>query len=168
MDKDGFIEVGETPKIEPVTGDFSSINNPTNDPEYNKLLKRLQGYHLDLLREDEKLADNPVLAGEYQGKLRLDVSRLFAYMNAFIDLQVSVSENYAKERERIYKEQLALGKSPSAAVNHAGEVTRILSSNVAIAKLRVDQIKNEYDRYNSIAIYLATRMKEFATERFLG
>ena len=153
---------------QPNTETFSSINNPTNDETYVALLKRLQGYHLDLLREDEKLADNPVLAGEYQGKLRLDVSRLFAYMNAFIDLQVQVAEDYAKERERVYKEQLGLGKSASAAVGHASEVTRIMASNVAIAKLRVDQIKNEYDRYNSIAIYLASRMKEFSVERMMG
>lgn len=147
---------------------FSTLNNPMNDPGYVKLLEKLQGYHLALLRDDEKLADNPVLAGEYQGKLRLEVARLFAYLNNFVDLQVMVSEDYSKERERIYKEQIALGKSPSAASSHASETTRQLANNAAIAKLRVDQIRNNYERYNSIAIYLATRMKEFSAERYMG
>lgn len=148
--------------------EFAKENDPMNDPTYTALLTELQGYHAELLKGNDKLADNPVLAGEYQGKIRLGVSRLFAYMNVFIDLQVDISETYAKERQKLYTEGLLQGKSPSAADKHAGEMTRLLSNNEAVAKLRVQQVKNEYERYNGIAIYLATRMKEFSAERMMN
>lgn len=147
---------------------FAEQANPMNDPTYVEILTRLQGYHVDLLKLDDKLADNPVQAGQYQGKMRLEVARLFAYMNAYIDLQADIAQSYAREREKLYRDSLTSGKSPSAADKHAGEMTRVLAANQAIAKLRVDQIKNEYERYNSIAIYLATRMKEFNSERMMG
>lgn len=133
-----------------------------------KILTTLQKYHTELLRQDDALADNPVLAGEYQGKLRLEVNRLFAYMNAYIDLQADLQEEYSIKRQNLYETALASGKTPSASNNHATEMTRVMSANVDIAKLRVQQIKNEWERYNGIAIYLATRMKEFNSERMLG
>lgn len=152
----------ETPDL------FAKDANPNNDPDYRNILKTLQGYHVDLLKIQDKLADNPVQAGEYQGKLRLEVNKLFAYMNAYIDLQIDISEDYARQKQNLYETGLKQGKSPSAAEKHANEMTRIISSNLAIAKFRVDQIKNEYERYNGIAIYLATRMKEFNSERMMG
>lgn len=152
----------ETPDL------FAKDANPNNDPDYRNILKTLQGYHVDLLKIQDKLADNPVQAGEYQGKLRLEVNKLFAYMNAYIDLQIDISEDYARTKQNLYETGLKQGKSPSAAEKHASEMTRIISANKDIAKFRVDQIKNEYERYNGIAIYLATRMKEFNSERMMG
>lgn len=169
-DEDGFTEVQSSHTAPATTGEtpvFAKENDPNLDPNYAAILKKLQGYHTELLGIDN-LADNPVEAGQYQGKIRLEVSRLFAWMNAYIDLQVSVSEDYAHEKAMLYKQGLAQGKTPSAAEKHASEMTRVKSANLAIAKLRVDQIKNEYERYNGIAIYLATRMKEFNTERTMG
>lgn len=168
VDEEGFEEVGQASVPASDKPVFATENNPNNDPEYVALLKELQGYHAELLQGNDALADNPVLAGQYQGKIRLGVSRLFAWMNAYIDLQVAVSEQYSYEKQKLYREQLEQGKSPSAADKHASEMNRVLSANLAIAKLRVDQIKNEYERYNGIAIYLATRMKEFNAERIMG
>lgn len=166
---DDFIEAGQSNPVPADNSDlFAKHANPQNDPEYVKILRTLQGYHVDLLKVQDKLADNPVQAGEFQGKLRLEVNKLFAYMNAYIDLQVDISEDYARERQSLYETGLKSGKSPSAAEKHAGEMTRIKASNLQIAKFRVDQIKNEYERYNGIAIYLATRMKEFNSERMMG
>lgn len=168
-DNDGFVEAGQNKSVPADNTDLFAVEaNPNNDPAYREILKTLQGYHVELLKIQDKLADNPVQAGEYQGKLRLEVNKLFAYMNAYIDLQVDISEDYARERQSIYETGLKAGKSPSAAEKHAGEMTRIKASNLAIAKFRVDQIKNEYERYNGIAIYLATRMKEFNSERMMG
>jgi len=147
---------------------FSEEHNPYSNPDFVAILSKLKSYHKELLKGNDKLADNPVLAGEYQGKLRLEVSRLFKYMNEYIDLQVETGGLYARERQLEYKAGIELGKSPSAAEKHASEVTRVIAANEAIAKLRIQQIKNEYDRYNSIAIYLATRMKEFQSERMMG
>lgn len=153
--------------VAPAEKPFVVETNPANDPEYMKLLTKLQGYHTELLKLDNKLVDNPVLAGEYQGKLRLAVNRLFAWKNAYIDLVAEITESYATERQKLYKEHLLIKNSPSAADKHAGETTRQMAANLAIAKLRVDQIDNEYERYNGIAIYLASRMKEFNTERMM-
>lgn len=169
IDDDGFVEAGAAKSVPADNTDlFAKDANPWNDSDFVNILKTLQGYHVDLLKIQDKLADNPVQAGEYQGKLRLEVNKLFAYMNAYIDLQVDISEDYARTRQNLYETGLKSGKSPSAAEKHAGEMTRILASNLAIAKFRVDQIKNEYERYNGIAIYLATRMKEFNSERMMG
>jgi len=167
-DSDGFVEAGATLVPADTPDLFAKEANPLNDPDYVAILTKLQSYHVELLKIEDKLADNPVLAGEYQGKLRLEVNKLFAYMNAYIDLQVDISEDYARERQNLYETGLRSGKTPSAADKHAGEMTRIKASNLQIAKFRVDQIKNEYERYNGIAIYLATRMKEFNSERMMG
>lgn len=146
---------------------FSEDNNPTNDPKYVQLLEDLEGYRKELFAIGDKLADNPVKAGEYQGKIRLAVSELITYKNNFIDLQATKLEGYARERTRIYKEKL-IGSTPSAAEKHASEVTRELQAESQIAKMRVDQIDGEYQKYSNIAIYLASRAKEFNSERMLG
>jgi len=156
---------GAKPTIEESTA-TPVDTNPMSDPNYAALLVELQGYHRDLLKMN--LAEDPVQAGEYQGYIRLAVNKLFAYMNIYIDLQVDVSEEYAKARQALYTEQLKLGKSPSAADKHAGEMTRVDSANLAVVQLRVKQIQNEYERYNGIAIYLASRAKGFNTERIMG
>jgi hypothetical protein len=152
----------------PTAESFGAQIDPKNDEDYVKIIRTLQGYHADLLKTNDKLADNPVEAGIYQGKIRLEVNRLFAYINNYIDLQVDISEDYARERQTLYLAAIQSGKTPSAADKHAGEMTRLLANNEKTAQMRVKQIQNEYERYNGIAIYLATRMKEFNTERMVG
>ena len=174
--KDEFADVPEVKSKAPVAPipavsaesqeSFAATNNPINDRAYMAILTELQGYHTELIKMGD--IENPVIAGQYQGKIRLGANRLFAYMNAYIDLQADLNEEYSIKRQYLYETQLKLGKSPSAADKHAGEMTRVLSANMAVAKLRVDQIRNEYERYNGIAIYLASRMKEFNTERMMG
>ena len=156
---------GAKPTVEESTA-TPADTDPKSDPNYVALLTELQRYHRDLLKMD--LAEDPVQAGEYQGHIRLAVNKLFAYMNIYIDLQVDISEEYARTRQALYVEQLKMGKSPSAADKHAGEMTRIDSSNLSVVQLRVKQIQNEYERYNGIAIYLASRAKGFNTERIMG
>lgn len=165
---DDFVEAGDkqTPANHPDL--VAKEINPYNDPDFNAVLKKLQLYHAELLQKGDRLVENPIEAGNYQGKIRLEVNRLFAWTNAYIDLQVQISEEYARNKQSLYESGIKTGKSPSAAEKHANEMTRIDSANLAIVKLRVDQIKNEYERYNGIAIYLATRMKEFNTERMMG
>lgn len=138
------------------------------EERYKSILSALEGYRQELLVDHDKLADNPVKAGEYQGKIRLGVSDLITYMNEAIDRQIEASEEYAREKSRIYQAQLKEGKTPSAAEKHATEMTRELNATVLTAKLRVDQIKNEYEKYSNIAIYLASRAKEFISERYMG
>lgn len=158
---DGFIKAGAA-KAESIE---LTNTNPQDDPRYAALLAELQGYHRDLLKLN--LADNPVLCGEYLGHLRLGANKLFAYMNIYIDEQVDKSTLVASRRQEFYEQQLALGKSPSASDTHAGEMTRIDAANLKVIELRVQQIKNNYERFNGICLYLQSRMKEFQSERFM-
>jgi hypothetical protein len=75
----------------------------------------------------------------------------------------------AVKRQRLYEQRLALPKSsPSASETHARELCRIDDANVKVLENRISQIKNEYERYNGICMYLQSRMKEFNTERMVG
>lgn len=147
---------------------FAERINPLDDPNYVAILKKLQSIHAELLKIDKDLDQNPVLTAQIMGDLRLNANRLFIYMNQYIDAQIELSEEYANAREKAYIEQLSNGKSPSAAEKYASEVTRVQSNAVTISKLRLDQIRNNYTRYDGIAIYLASRLKGMNTERMLG
>lgn len=167
VNDDGFVEAGTTNRPKNIDAPTQLANtNPNDDPRYAALLAELQGYHRDLFALN--LAENPVLCGEYLGKIRLAANKLFAYLNIYIDEQVEQTSQVAIARQNIYEQQLALGKSPSASMNHAGEMTRINSANLRVVELRVKQIQNDYERFNGLCIYLQSRIKEFNTERMLG
>lgn len=161
-----WAEVGAKPVVKELS--FAERINPMDDKVYVKILERLQASHAQLLQIDKDLDQNPVLTGQIMGELRLNANRLFVYMNQYIDAQIELSEEYARLREKLYIEQLELGKSPSAAEKYSSELTRVQANAVNIAKLRLDQIKNNYNRYDGIAIYLASRLKGMNTERMLG
>ncbi len=58
--------------------------------------------------------------------------------------------------------------SPSGAKNYADEMTRIDSANVKAVENRIQQIKNTYERYHGICLFLQSRMKEYNTERMMN
>lgn len=171
VDDDGFTTAGAKTSHSkaPLAADDSVVlknTNPNDDPRYNQLLVNLQQWHRELQSLD--LAQEPVKCGEYLGMLRLNCNKLFAYINIYIDEQINQTSTYNARRQSLYQEQLKLGKSPSAADKHAGEFTRVDSANLDIVKMRVQQIRNEYERYNGICLYLQSRMKEFNTERMMN
>jgi len=161
--EDGFVEVLPGNKPDKT---FAGRINPLDDKTYVKLLEKLQASHVELMKLD-RTDPNPVVMERLMGDIRIHANRLFIYMNDYIDLQIQLSEEYANAREKLYIEQLALGKSPSAAEKAAVEMTRVQNNAVAISKLRLDQIKNEYNRYDSLAIYLASCLKSAQTERMM-
>ena len=74
-----------------------------------------------------------------------------------------------RENVNQFEERMLLPKaSPSGSENYAREMTRVDDSEIKIVENRIQQIKNEYERYNSIAIYLQSRMKEFGIERMMN
>lgn len=162
MDDEGFVEI----QAKPVTLAFADRINPMDDQTYVKLLERLQKSHVELIKLD-RTDPNPVVMERLMGDIRIHCNRLFIYMNDYIDLQIKLSEEYANAREQLYVKQLEAGKSPSAAEKAAVEMTRVQNNAVAISKLRLDQIKNEYNRYDSLAIYLASCLKSAQTERMM-
>jgi|GEM_PF-5687821 len=146
---------------------FADRINPMDDPTYVKILNKLQASHVELAKLDRD-DPNPVEMQRIMGDLRIEVNRLFIYMNQYIDTMIEMSEEYSGNREKLYISQLSTGKTPSAADKHAGEMTRVQNNAVAITKLRLEQIKNNYNRYDGLAIYLASRLKGINTERIMG
>lgn len=141
--------------------------NPNNDPRYVEVVTKLRTWHGELLRLN--ITDNPALIGEYLGKLRLNVNLLFSFLNAYIDALTDSETELAVKQQNLYEEILKQPKSSeNKAKIHSSELTRIDRANINVLENRITQIKNEYERYNGICMFLQSRMKEFNTERIMG
>lgn len=141
------------------------IPSPEQDERYTKLIKELRTVHGDLRNKD--LSENPALIGDYLGQLRLGANLLFSFLNKYIDILTTLQEEVAMKRKYIYDQEIK-EKSVSTADLHSRNMTRVDEAKVKTVELRIQQIKNEYERYNGICIYLQSRMKEFNTERIMG
>jgi len=158
----GWKTAGKVEEIE------TGYGNPTSDPRYVELLKRLQAIHGELLKTEMK-AENPSLIGDTLGDLRLGANQLFAFINYYIDAQSDLELAYARKRQQIFEAQLAVaGSSVNKAESYAREMTRVDEAEIKVVSNRIKQIQNNYERFNGICIYLQTRLKEFNTERIMG
>lgn len=147
--------------------DLRLVKNTT----YIKIVAECKALHNELLKtenSDGAYIENPALIGNYLGKLRLNANRLFTYSNIYIDILSDLQREYAVKRQGLYELQLAQGKSPSAAEKHAREMSRVDETTIGVIENNIQQVKNEYERYNGICMYLQSRMKEFNTERMVG
>lgn len=145
-----------------------------DNKKYEAITNDCQTIHKQLLEYERKgklgnYVENPSLIGDYLGKLRLNANQLFAFMNIYIDIQNDLEIAYSRKRQDLYDEQLKKPKgTPSAAEKHARELTRVDEAKIKVIENTIQQIKNEYERYNGICMYLQSRMKEFNTERMVG
>jgi len=145
-----------------------------DNKKYTAITSDCQVIHKTLLdyKQNNKLKNyikNPNLIGDYLGKLRLNDNQLFAFMNIYIDIINDLEIAYAAKRQKIYEDKLAEPKgSPSGAEKHARELTRVDEAKIENIKNMIQQVKNEYERYNGICMYLQSRLKEFNTERMVG
>lgn len=170
------VEAGSTASLSNSLLDTINLDDLrlTENGKYAEILNECKRIHTELLKyeRDGKLgnyAENPSLIGDYLGKLRLNCNQLFIFINIYIDLQNDLEMEYAQKRQTIYLDRLNAPKgSPSAAEKHAREVTRVDEAKVESIKSMITQIKNEYERFNGICMYLQSRMKEFNTERMVG
>lgn len=159
-------EAGSKAGVEIADVEVLSIN-PNDDPKYVETINQLALWHGELIKLN--IRDNPTLIGDYLDKLRLNCNLLFAWINSYIDYQTELERELAVKRQNIYEQTLAKPKSsPSASEKHAGEMTRIDAANVKVVMNRIQQIKNNYERYNGICMALQSRLKEFNTERIMG
>lgn len=153
--------------------DLSDIRLSDNK-RYNSITNECQNIHKVLLDYERtgklgNYVENPSLIGDYLGKLRLNANQLFAFWNAYIDIQNELELAYAEKRQQEYELYLKSPKgSASGAEKHAREITRIDEAKIGLVKNTIQQIKNEYERYNGICMYLQSRLKEFNTERMVG
>lgn len=149
--------------------DLRLVKNST----YIKIVAECKVVHNDLLAKEGKdnagaFIENPALIGNALGRLRLNANRLFTYMNIYIDILSDLQREYAGKRQGLYETQLMEGKSPSAAEKHAREMSRIDETTIGVIENNIQQVKNEYERYNGICMYLQSRMREFNSERIMG
>lgn len=133
-------------------------------------LRTAHGELLNLEREgfDKAVRDNPALIGEYLIKLRLNCNLLFAFQNKYLELLSEAQRGTAEKRQGIYEAQLAEKKSPNMSKEHAENMTRIDSANVKVIENKIQQIRNEYSRYDGICTALQSRMKEYNVERMMN
>jgi hypothetical protein len=149
------LRLADNKKYQTITGECQTIHKTLLDYEKSG---KLGNY-----------VENPSLIGDYLGKLRLNANQLFAFMNIYIDILNDLEIAYAKKRQEMYEYQLNQPKgSPSSAEKHAREFTRVDEAKIKNIENTIQQIKNEYERYNGICMYLQSRMKEFNTERMVG
>ena len=173
----GWEEVGAaptTPVVTPTTIGLLNIPNPTEDRNYDRITRELQTWHKELLALESEgklsnIVENPVTASDYLARLRLNVNMLFAFTNNYIEVLNDLQRDLALKRQTLYQERLAMPKgSPSAAETHSREMTRIDEANVKQVENRIQQIRNDYERYNGICLFLHSKMKEVNTERIMG
>ena len=146
----------------------------TENSKYQAITTECQTVHRQLLDYEKSgklgnYVENPSLIGDYLGKLRLNANQLFAFLNIYIDIMNDLEIAYAEKRQNMYEAYLKLPKSsPSAAEKHARELTLIDEVKIKSVENMIQQVKNEYERYNGICMYLQSRLKEFNTERIMG
>lgn len=144
-----------------------------DNKKYESITTSCQLIHKELLgyEKEGKLGnyvENPSLIGDYLGRLRLNANQLFAFMNIYIDILSDMEMDYAKRRQTIFEEHIASKASANAAEKMATELTRVDKAKIKLLENMIQQIKNEYERYNGICMYLQSRLKEFNTERMVG
>ena len=145
-----------------------NFGDPSDDPRYVELLKRLQSIHAELLKTDMSV-ENPTLIVERLGDIRLSANQLFAFLNFYIDALSDLELAYAQKRKALFVAKLSEPKgSISKAESFAREMMRVEEAEIKVVSNRIKQIQNEYERYNGIAIYLHARMKENQSEKFMG
>lgn len=148
--------------------DTSGFGDPTSDPRYTELLKKLQLIHADLLKTNLSI-ENSVLIVDRLGELRLSANQLFAFMNYYIDALSDLELDYANKRKTLFLEKV---KEPTGSIgkaeSFARESLRVEEAEIKVVQNRIKQIQNEYDRYNGIAMYLHARMKENQSEKYMG
>lgn len=143
----------------------------TDNAKFQQLSKELADLQKNILKDEKEgrlynYVENPSLLGDYLGKLRLRCAELYSFSNLYIDILSDLQREYALKRQELYVETLNKPKgSPSGAEKHAREMTRIDESKIGFIENCLQQVKNEYQRYDGICIYLQSRMKEFNTER---
>jgi len=146
----------------------------SENKRYNSITSECQVMHRTLLDYERtgklgNYVENPSLIGDYLGKLRLNANQLFAFLNIYIDILNDLEIAYAEKRQGLYMEYLNSPKgSSSGAEKYAREMTRVDEVKISNVTNTIQQIKNEYERYNGICMYLQSRMKEFNTERMVG
>ncbi len=151
-----------------------SIPSLESNDNYKNITGNLRTWHGELLRMETEgklsnATDNPGLIGDYLGRLRLNCNMLFSFLNNYIDVESDLIKDLNEKRQSIYEQRLNSPKgTPSAADTHSKAMTRVDEASLKIVQNRIQQIKNEYERYNGICMYLQSRLKEFNTERIMG
>ena len=139
---------------------------------YVKITTELRLHHKELLQLEKEgrlkeVKDSPLI-GDYLTKLRLNVNLLFAFINNYLDVHSDLTVELAEKRQKLYEELIEDGKTPSAAETHAKQMTRVDEATIKVVENQMQQLKNEYERFNGICMMLQSRLREFGTERIMG
>lgn len=174
MTDDGFIEAGAKPSVKAHVATVAEIPAPSDNSAYSKVTKQLEQLHGELIRleKEGKLVNTSSqsgLAGEYQRRMRLNVNMLFSFLNSYIDVLSDLEKELAEKRQALFMGEFTKPKgSANSAEKYAKEMTGVDQATVKIVQNRINQIKNDYERYNGICISLQSTVKAESTERMAG
>lgn len=155
-----------------MTSSAIEVPKVQDNARYTALTKELKQKHAELLRlqaagQLSQAKDSPVIA-DYMMLMRLNCSQLFNFINGYLDVLTDLSQELAQKRQTIYIEAIADGKTPSAAETHTKQMTRVDESVVKSVEYQIQQVRNDYERYNGICLGLQSRLRELNTERIVG
>lgn len=156
-----------TTSLEPI-----KVPRVQDNSRYTAITKELKQKHAELLKLQaegsiSQAKDSPVIA-DYMMTMRLNCNLLFNFINGYLDVLTELSMELAKKRQAIYKEQIDDGKSSSGADTHAKQMTRVDEAVVKAVEYQIQQVRNDYERFNGICMGLQSRLKELNTERMVG
>lgn len=143
-----------------------------DNAKYVEITRDLKRKHSELLKlqAEGKLSqasDSPVI-GDYMMTMRLNCNQLFRFINGYLDVLTDLSMELAQKRQRVYVESLEEGKSPSASETHSKQMCRVDEATVKAVEYQIQQVRNDYERFNGICMGLQSRLKEMNTERIVG
>jgi len=166
----GTLQGIEDTLLESINLDELRLNENT---KYVSITQDCQKLHAELLKHEREgrlgnYAENPTLVGDYLAKLRLNANQLFAFENIYIEILSDMQLEFAKKRQALYAENLVKKPSINAAEINAREMTRVDGAKIATVENCIKQIRNEYQRYNDICMFLQSKMKENNAERIMG
>lgn len=147
---------------------MEDLPSPNDDERYTALLSSLRTLHGVLRKRDYNNPSDLLTIKDDLGQLRLSANLLFSFLNQYIDVLTELEQHSAIKRQTEYEKGIKDGMSPNASELHSRNITRIDEARVKTIENRINQIKNEYERYNTIAMYLQSRLKEAQSERMLG
>lgn len=153
-------------------------NEPIKVPKVNEnqrylqITKELKQKHAELLKlqTEGKLSeakDSPLIS-DYMMTMRLNCSLLFNFINGYLDVLTDLSTELASKRQKLYVECIDKKMSPSASDTHIKQMTREDEAIVKAVEYQIQQVKNDYERFNSICMALQSSLKEKNTERIVG
>jgi len=125
--------------------------------KYEDLMAALKQLHAEQMRDD--VAGNAEKLGKSLLRMRQTCNLLIPFINRDLEMLATLERTLGAERERLYKEDIAAGKSRSAANDHASNMTKKLSGEIKAMEYQVEIKKNDFNRFDTLCYALKAELQ---------